>query len=469
MMSSEIKCVFVRPISFVNAYIFIALFTIALFVIVWHSEAITTLQAALGLTIIIMGALPSVVHYYYKFEQELIPLLPLHGIFYITAFGIPIFLVRTDWRDVSVATLDYALFLTLLGLIVLYCGYYGSRRLLASIQPIHIVNNVTDKRLVNIGWLLYGFYLVFQFNPSLLELPSISQLSEPLGYFSIGLLFSLMLHERLSKVNKILLVSLAIPFTFIVKLTSGSLAFPVFFCIFLGLLFWNIRRRIPWGFMIPILLIAVLINPVKHEYRKFAWHENNLNLSYFDKASLFYEVIADYYSGGPITEALSTDESTINRLAHISTFAYVVQETPESVPYWMGSSYETLFSSFIPRFLWQDKPQATIGQDFGHRYDFISPSDYLTSFNLPWLTEFYANFGFIGVIVGMLLVGILFSFLIRKFSCPPQNVVESVLGTTLIFQLFYAESNLSLMIGGILLTYISFYIFLRFLSREFSF
>jgi hypothetical protein len=466
-MSDDIQLISVRRMPSKTFIIVFVILALALLSVVYHPETITMAQAVWAVMIIILGVSPAIIHYYDKIEYNLTPLMPMHGIFYLFTFGVPVFSEKTEWMGLTENNIVVTLFLTVLGLIVLYCGYYGSRSLFTTVRPIHIVNGVTDTRLVNIGWLLYGFYLIFQFNPSLSELPSIGQLSQPLGYFSVGLLFSLMLQERLSSVNKVLLAALAIPFTFIIKLTSGFLAAPVFFCVFLGLIFWNIRRRIPWGIMIPIVLIAVLINPVKHDYRKLTWYEDNLNMSYYDKARLYYEVIADYYSGGPIAEVLSSDESTINRLAHVSTFAYVVEETPQSIPYWMGGSYETLFSSFIPRFLWQDKPQATIGQDFGHRYGFIDPSDDWTSFNLPWLPEFYANFGFVGLVTGMLLVGVLFSLLVRKFSCPPQNVVESVLGTTLIFQLFYAESNFSLMIGGILLTYISFYIILRLFSSDY--
>ena len=39
--------------------------------------------------------------------------------------------------------------------------------------------------------------------------------------------------------------------------------------------------------------------------------------------------------------------------------------------------------------------------------------------------------------------------------------MEYVLGLTLVFQLFYAESNLALMWGGLLLTFISLYVTVR--------
>jgi hypothetical protein len=62
----------------------------------------------------------------------------------------------------------------------------------------------------------------------------------------------------------------------------------------------------------------------------------------------------------------------------------------------------------------------------------------------------YANFGRVGVIGGMALVGLLFGFLERFFSRPSMNPLEVVIGGTVIFPLFYQESNFSLMMGSVL-------------------
>jgi len=71
----------------------------------------------------------------------------------------------------------------------------------------------------------------------------------------------------------------------------------------------------------------------------------------------------------------------------------------------------------------------------------------------------YAHTNF--VIVGMALVGAGFRFLVQKLSRPASAPAEYVLGLSLVFQLFYAESNLALMWGGLLLTFVSLYLTLR--------
>ena len=179
------------------------------------------------------------------------------------------------------------------------------------------------------------------------------------------------------------------------------------------------------------------------------------------EARLFFLAAENYYGDDTIITKALDDTTTINRLANISTFGYVIQKTPEQVPYWMGGSYETLWVSFIPRLFWPEKPTSTIGQEFGHRYALLDAADESTSVNLPWLPEFYANFGLFGVLVGMFAIGAMFRFLVQRFTAPRARRIDHVLGITITFTLFYAESNLALMVGGVFLNYLAFSILLR--------
>ncbi len=172
----------------------------------------------------------------------------------------------------------------------------------------------------------------------------------------------------------------------------------------------------------------------------------------------------EHYAGTSVLDKVSADTGVVNRLAHIATFRYVIAATPEIVPYWSGDSYRTLWTSFIPRALWPGKPQATIGQDFGHRYGLLETYDMGTSRNLPWLIEFYANFGTLGVLAGMFFVGVFFRILLQKLRVPTSVPMEHVLAVTITFSLFYAESNFALMVGGMLPVYIVFIVLVRLLT-----
>lgn len=415
-----------------------------------NPDTVTPVQAFYAAVIMILGMVPALVSLIDRTEARLIPLMMLHGLFYTFTFGLPALSEKTSWYS-SEESITEALLVSILGLLCLYAGYYIARTAMRNLRPIRFLGSVSRESRKWIAWILFAVYLAFQAFPALSYIPSINMLSEPLVFLSIGILVSVWLDGELARGHFGLLAG-AIAITLMIKLLSGSLAQPVLFLVFLGILYWNKKRTLPWRMIALSVAIVVVLNPVKMAYRAETWNIDPTELSFREKAELFWTVAENYYVNAdrPFIE----DPSTVNRLAHIAVLSYVVEMTPDPVPYWMGGSYRTLWTSFIPRILWPDKPQATIGQEFGHRYMLLGDSDEVTSFNLPWLPEFFANFGLAGVMLGMFGVGVLFRFLVHKFTAPASRTFEYVLGITITFQLFYAESNFALMIGGLVLTYI---------------
>jgi len=440
------------------AFIGVAIASIAYSILLREYDGITVVHAGYALLIIFLGCLPSLIARVSEKEAGLIPLMPLHGLFYAFTFGLPALSNKTYWLESDKDVISDALLFTIGGLSSLYFGYYQSRNLFSSMKAIS-VHDISVRQQILVAWIFFGIFLAFQFFPYLKSLPSLEQLAVPSGYLSLGILTLLALGRYLSRLHFLVFI-VAICLSVGLGILSGSLAPPVLLLIFIGILFWNKKRRVPILLIIFISLVAVLLNPIKMRYRDVTWYENQSSPSFYDKTILLRDIVLEYYSDPDILEVVDQDASTINRLAHISTFAHVINLTPESVPYWLGESYRTLWTSYIPRALWPDKPQATIGQDFGHRYFLIAENNLFTSINLPWLIELYANFGFEGLLLGMSFVGVLFRFLVQKFRVPVTSPVEHALAVTIMFGLFYAESNFSLMAGGIVSTYIAFLILL---------
>lgn len=454
----------IRFVLIVFAFLLLALYA----AFIHQDDTITQAQAGYATLIVMLGALPGVVSLIDRREAGLLPLMPLHGLFYALTFGLPVFSSKMDWSRVNSAVITDALVLTILGLICLYLGYYASRGLYSrSLRPIRFLNDVPLKRRIWIAWILYGMSMLFPLVPALGSLPSVGQLSMPLGYLSTGILFLLALDKAVSKKHLILLTA-AIGFALTIKLLSGSLAQPVFLLVFLGILYWGKKRSLPWLLIFISGVIAILLSPVKSNYREYTWvAADSSSQSYVHKARMFYKATYDYYANDDTVSSGVINTGVVNRIGHsISVFADVINMTPEQIPYWQGGSYQTLWTSFIPRFLWPGKPQATIGGEFGHRYNFLDPTDKSTSYNLPWLPEFYANFGISGVLGGMFVVGALFRFLVQKLSVPIGSGAEYVLGATVTFSLFYAESNFALMVGGVLTMYLALLILLRLLTLD---
>ena len=438
-------------------------------------DNISNLQAAYATIIVALGLLPGVITFLSKREGGLIPLMPLHGLFYALTFGLPVFFIdaqslqplpefgeRIGWIEYGEDKLSYVLVMTIFGQVFLYIGYYIFNWFSVDLKPIK-VREVPLSRQIKFAWLLFFCYVLFQFFPKLRTLPSVEQLMMPVCYMSIGILTLLALDRKLNYLHFIFFL-LAVFFVLSNLLLSGSLAPIVLFLVFLGIIYWNKKCSLPWLFIVLCVLIAVVLNPVKSKFRNNTWYAQDRSITFYDKAMLLGRVVKEHYSDSSVLEKVNSDKGIVYRLAHISTFAYVAAVTPDSVPYWSGDSYKTLWTSFIPRMFWPGKPQSTIGQDFGHRYGLLQTYDMGTSMNLPWIIEFYANFGLLGVLAGMFFTGVFFRILLQKLKVSVNNPVEHVIAVTITFSLFYAESNFALMVGGILPIFILFSVLARLLT-----
>jgi hypothetical protein len=90
-----------------------------------------------------------------------------------------------------------------------------------------------------------------------------------------------------------------------------------------------------------------------------------------------------------------------------------------------------------------------LGQDFGHRYGYLDSWDTWTSINLPFLVEFYANFGEIGVLIGMAIVGVLYRLLDNDLNRAGQPLQVTICSLVLLVPLLNIESDFSLVFGGL--------------------
>ena len=446
-------------------------------IIFYQHKNITTLQAVYVMFIILLGTLPGLLSFFNKSKAKLIPLMPMHAFFYAVTFGAvlllpngfyvvdPIdFLGKEYWISKKSEFLSKALMLTIIGQICLYIGYYGLSNICKRIKTIQ-VRNVPPHQQIRFAWILFICFFILELFPSLRGLPSVNQLSTPLIYMSLGILFLLALDKKLTS-WQLIFFFIAVVYTITNKLVSGSLTPLVLLFIFFGVLFWSNKRRMPLYLIILTVIIVLLLNPVKHEFRKNTWYSQDPSVSLNTKITLLGKVIKEHYLDKNIAKEVINDSTVTTRISHISLFAYTISATPQYIPHWHGDTYGTLWTSYIPRFLWPAKPQASIGQDFGHRYFLLQPYDKGTSINLPWLVEFYINFGILGVMAGMFIVGIFFRIVLEKLSVPVQARMEYVLAVTITFSLFNAESNFSLMVGGMLPTFIVFYVLIRLLTSE---
>lgn len=252
-------------------------------------------------------------------------------------------------------------------------------------------------------------------------------------------------------------------------LGTGSITPVVQLTAIIGYALWlsGVRIRARWIVGAALVMaFAISARGVAIDFRTTAWI-SQLKLSPTERAKLMLTLISRKVdTDGLVATIASGANATFERSADMDLFADVVRRTPSEVPYWNGYTYTSLVGSFVPRMLWPNKPTKEIGQAFGHRYSYLYYTNVTTAINMPFLVEFYANFGVLGVFLGMAIVGVIYRILDELINTPEQDLLASLIGVIVLVPLLMLESDFSLTFGGLILNGVALYVLNGFIRRN---
>ena len=231
------------------------------------------------------------------------------------------------------------------------------------------------------------------------------------------------------------------------------------------------KKKINLSFFLIIGFLFLIVHTGKYDYRTQTWYKKDLDLNLVDKSKIFFN---NYFKGEGViivngniqkkklgTIGASDNYRLERRIFHSYwSLLIVTKNSPKKIPYWQGYSYRILTSKIIPRVFWKNKPSDELGNEFGHRYNVLTndshdtKKDNSTSWNMPVLNEFYVNFGNIGVLIGMFIMGVLINLLGKLGSFRNNSNLEAFICFYLFVPLFFFESHLSLLFGAIIQSYI---------------
>jgi hypothetical protein len=423
------------------------------------SKRVVPMDIALtGIAILWLSLLPGLI-YIRRDDGSAGPFFPAVCLFYALFFAIPIFAIPLAWVDASsivifgsVALKHIELKPVLLatgGIALMIATFYVARRhLRARLSGFRLPVNADDVDYRFPLWCLAGAHFTYRLIPALSTVPSIGQILDPAIYVALGGLYLIWRSGHLWTVEKIILVAVVIPLELYVRLRFVFLSDLLLLFVFCAFLLWRTGQT-RWLLVvltaIPLLLSAY---HVSHLYR----HITEPGFARISAtASALLQAFTTERPADQPSRLGATLASLTHRTAGLWVFNIVYDSSPDPIPYWRGETYRPLATSFIPRFLYPDKPREVTGEAFGKRYGFMPPDDTSnTSFNLPWITELLANFGPLGVIVGMTAIGVFLAMLDLLFNRRESSDLEFVIGLTLIFPLVYPESNFSVMTGSML-------------------
>jgi hypothetical protein len=378
-----------------------------------------------------------------------IPYLPAMAAIYFCYYGLPAFRGPLQARGLRLpdAPVETALELALVGLLLLYLGFYATRTWTALPRArlaLDLPRNAMRLLLLAVASEVARLLATRGEIP--IELGQWVKLIMMMPTIFFGGMFLLLLRGKLPRVH--LAVGLALLFLHLMlDFATGSIAVPLQTIASLMFLYVAERVRVPLVALLAVALVVIPSLGTKLEYRRII--ARHPEMTYSERIELFAGLVHNVFVPSGKMTFRDAGDAAESRTDHLSAFAYVISRTPSSVPYWGGETYSTLLTTFIPRVLYPDKPQKTLGQDYGHRYHFIGPHDKTTSINLEQTVEMYANFGVKGVLIGMLLMGFVYSMLYRVLNHAQAGDGGILIAAHTFTTLLNIESDVSLVFGAI--------------------
>jgi hypothetical protein len=329
---------------------------------------------------------------------------------------------------------------------------------------------ISDKRYIYVfGKNKLIVFSTVCFGLSFLPIP-VADFANTLQYLSMSIMLSCHYRYKSNWIFTILLISL---FLFLlIKAVLSTLVFTIvylyFFCVVVFFIdgFSQQSKRVEFYVISSFLIVFVYyFSAVKMEFR--VDNSNTTNSTSQDIKNVFTRL-----KSSSSDESVDQSKSVLWRLTYTpSALSHIMEKTPSDVPFWNGSSYLPLIFKFIPRFIWPNKPQERMGQDFGHTYNLLADDNLTTSMNAPIIVEAYFNFGISGVILMSIVMGLILSLTFFNFGILKNNAKDVfsvfIVSAFSVYSIQW-ESNFSMYIGKLIILYFIFIVYNLLFKKKFA-
>jgi hypothetical protein len=199
--------------------------------------------------------------------------------------------------------------------------------------------------------------------------------------------------------------------------------------VIIGLTYWGVSRRIPYKLIIASVLFYVLVVFPFVTASRYAMAASQFTGGKLDLAGK----MLDYLSSNEWSQVASDFDAVENLGTRLLPyFADIIHQTGHTLPFMEGRTISQGFEATVPRFIYPDKPALDIGNWTAKEYGAIGWHDDITNLSPTFMGEFYMNFGIVGVLVGMFLVGVL-------AVCVDRYLIVSCLTWTMPIMVFFVR------------------------------
>lgn len=216
------------------------------------------------------------------------------------------------------------------------------------------------------------------------------------------------------------------------------------------------KHRIP---VLPVVLTAgllVFLQVGKNDFRNNYWGGSNGDSSLVERVSFWVErswtAWGDAFSSRGDANPVELASKSLERASLLTQVAHVLEMTPGQVPYQEGATYKYLAITWVPRFLWPDKPSVNEANRFYQVAYGLTSERGLNNVSIAVgaLAEGFINFAWFGAIGVMLFIGIALGIFQRTFVMAQSSSIFLAVGLALIPVFLSIESQLAVYFGGVL-------------------
>jgi hypothetical protein len=413
-------------------------------------------------------------HDYRKWRTGGVPALPVFamlGFMYWLYYGIPLFLenhifatvYEPSGHELTQTTITLALLMALVGICSLWLGMKsGVARVVT--PRVRLSLELTQSKLNYVRCVLIaGSLLSLSDTPLQLageggrQIVGIMVTVIPLLAFAI--LFRNFIRGHSTIFDKFLVVGFLIV-RLVAGLSSGWLGVSASILIICGAMYFMERRRIPRAGVVVVVLFTLFFQFGKEDFRKTYWQEGEEIAQHDEGGRIERTAFWIQSSLGKWNESLNDPsgnafrralEPSVSRFSLLNQTANVVDLTPSVVPYQWGWLYSYMAITWIPRFVWPEKPSMSeANQYYQVAYGLSSEEDLnRVSISVGLLAEGFMNFGWAGVIGIMFLAGVFFDFYQKTFLAKSSGALMTSIGVILLPQFLSVESQMAQYLGGI--------------------
>jgi hypothetical protein len=172
-----------------------------------------------------------------------------------------------------------------------------------------------------------------------------------------------------------------------------------------------VSSRVPKAWIAYMVAFLVVGFPIFQAYRVVAG-ERGLDRA---QALARLDLVLDHVmsSRDKVTEGRNRQQSFLERSSSKGNLDLLIEHVGNDVPFLHGATLVAIPLAFVPRLLVPDKEDVSVGALFGKM---ILKSDSGVYISISHLGELYWNFGWPGVVFGMLQLGLLLGFVGSTFS-----------------------------------------------------